>query len=245
MSAMKKAEAEADERHLARQFDVIPSGVREAPINIVGAGAVGGYAALALAKTGFTNLAIFDPDNVEEANCGPQIYGKADLKKTKVQALNEILCRLLYHNPDDVFTFAKPWDPAVPLRGVIVSAADSMAVRRAVWEYAKANTMTVPLVIDSRMGAEIAQIYAYNPGDAAQVARYEKSLYADGDAVQEPCTRKATAYTAMLMGGMVAKTVKQYLCKQPIPHMVDWSIAEDKFFAFGAPMAVHRMAEAS
>ena len=70
-----------------RQEDLLPDSMRGIGINIIGVGAVGSFAALALAKMGFKNIKVFDDDKVEEHNISNQFYKLADIGKLKVDAL--------------------------------------------------------------------------------------------------------------------------------------------------------------
>ena len=60
--------------HLTRQLDVIPVEILDEPINIIGAGAVGSFTALTLAKMGFAQIAVWDDDVVSEENLNAQFF---------------------------------------------------------------------------------------------------------------------------------------------------------------------------
>ena len=104
-----------------------------------------------------------------------------------------------------------------PCRGIIISAVDSMSARKAIWEAHKDYPFGVRAIIDPRMGAEHALLYVMNPGDEADIEAYERSLYADDEAVQEPCTAKATIYTANMLAGLVCKAVKDLSDAEGLP----------------------------
>ena len=70
---------ELKNQNLTRQLDLIPIAVLGTRITIIGAGAVGGWTSLALAKMGFSNITVFDYDVVEVENLNCQLYGPKHL----------------------------------------------------------------------------------------------------------------------------------------------------------------------
>jgi tRNA A37 threonylcarbamoyladenosine dehydratase len=61
------------------------------PVVIIGAGAVGSFTALAMAKIGFSEIVSIDFDSVSDENIHNQFFRIKDIGKTKVQALSEII----------------------------------------------------------------------------------------------------------------------------------------------------------
>jgi len=216
--------------HLTRQADLIPSSALTKQINIIGAGAVGSWLTLALAKMGFSNLTVFDDDDIEVENMNCQCYSFNDIGKKKVTALKERVHELTGTNINAVVS---RYEGDRAMAGIVVSAVDSMASRRQAWEiHAKYGTQT-NLFIDPRMGAEEALCYAYQPMKPDHVKQYEATLYSDDDAVHEPCTRKATMYTALMLSGLVAQIIKEFLTNKGNHLQVsNWSIKNGAFVGF-------------
>ena len=79
-----------DERH-SRQAGLVDMKIFECPITVVGAGGIGSFTTLALAKIGFTDIRVFDDDRIEIHNLGNQFYRRKDLNKPKVEALRDIV----------------------------------------------------------------------------------------------------------------------------------------------------------
>lgn len=217
--------------HLTRQMDLIPVDVLDEPITIIGAGAIGSFTTLSLAKMGFSNITVYDHDKIEVENMNCQFYRNSDIGSHKVMALQslvkdftgvEIKARNELYNQG---TF----------RGIVISAVDSMKVRRLIWEQHKEVAIQTKLVIDPRMGAESALIYAMSPMNVKDIESYEKCLYSDDNAVQERCTAKATMYTALMLSGQVCKIVKDYLTKSnPYARSTQWNIAQNVYQSFAA-----------
>lgn len=70
---------------------LVPPGMSDLAVCIVGCGSVGSYIAVALARTGIRRFVLVDPDVVEAPNLTRTVYGHADLGKPKVEALRERL----------------------------------------------------------------------------------------------------------------------------------------------------------
>lgn len=219
--------------HLTRQADLIPSERLGVPITIIGAGAVGSWTALALVKMGFENLTVFDHDTIEIENMNSQFYPMSAIGKHKAESLAKLVkdftnVDIKWHNGKYVSGIRQ---------GIVISAVDSMAVRKAVWENHKDTAIYTQAIIDPRMGAESALLYVMNPMSEADQESYEKSLYSDESAVQEKCTAKATIYTANMLAGLVCKAVKDLVTRPDYVRTVQWNIAENAMVAFSRKAA--------
>lgn len=214
---------------LVRQSSIINPEVLYTPITVVGAGAVGSAAVLCLAKMGFGEIYVYDTDTVDEANVGMQFYGEKDIGRPKVRALQDLVDTLCTTNINAREEFYNA--DSAPSRGITVSAVDSMESRSLIHEAhctPKAKLQT-KLLIDPRMGAEFASVYATRPGKPEDMSRYVKTLYSDDRAVAEPCTAKATMYTAMILGGYIGKVVKNFLVDKVWPHTTLFDIRTGEF----------------
>jgi molybdopterin/thiamine biosynthesis adenylyltransferase len=211
--------------HLTRSSDLIPEAVLGMPINIVGAGAVGGWVAMACAKMGFHDITVHDFDTVAIENVGCQIYGFSDIGKLKVEALGAHIKNL---SGVQIKTSSEKYTGGI-MKGVVISAVDSMAARRLIWEEHKEKAVQTSFIIDPRMGAETALLYTMRPMNMRDVESYEKCLYSDQDAVREPCTRKATSYCSLALAGLVASQVKAVATKQPYLRTTQWDMSTGSY----------------
>lgn len=208
------------EEQLIRQKEIIPSGILDTPITVIGAGAIGSFAVLALAKMGFNRLHVWDFDEVSDANMNCQWFRIGDIGKPKVIALQELIrdfTGMLIEISDERFSEQSP------VEGIVISSVDSMRVRREIWAAVK-NNPEVRYLIDPRMAAEYALSFVMNPSDAKDIKAYETTLYSDANAVEERCTAKATMYTATMLAGYVAKHVKDILTGTPYARTTHWNI---------------------
>ncbi len=231
-----------------RSLDIISDEALRVPITVIGAGGIGSFLVLALAKMGFNRVVVYDHDRIAHENTGTQLYGAAVVTGTKTQYLHSLVGSMC---PTDtrgntlnpVQGIARRWDGGNAV-GIVVMAVDSMETRKDIWNRIKGNSpRNVQMVIDGRMGAEFAQMYVRNPNDPIDVQDYERTLYTDESAVQEPCTARATVYTGFLIAGMMAKAIKDVVMNNPeYPRTMLWDIARNDQEIFVRPMELRATA---
>ena len=205
--------------HLTRQLTLIPVENLAIPVNIVGCGAIGSFAALALVKMGITNVQVWDHDEVSVENMSNQFYRFKDIGKNKASALRELIYDF---TGVEITAHPRKFDMAkdAGLQGICVVAVDSMTAREEIYTGLLIGSKGLQLLIDPRMGAEVYMQFTL----PLKADWYKNCLYSDKDAVQETCTAKSTVYTATLAAGMITKTVKNYIMGQPYPKSVSWNI---------------------
>lgn len=127
-------------------------------LHIIGCGSVGSTVAELLVRLGLTNLVLYDFDTVEPHNITNQLFRDADVGKTKVDALKEILIGI---NPDvakDIKTSVQGYK-SQPLSGFVFLCVDNIDTRREIVEHSKGNEF-IKAMFDFRMRLEDAQHYA-------------------------------------------------------------------------------------
>ena len=214
---------------LIRQFDLIPESCLGQEITIIGAGAIGSWTCLALAKMGLCNIRVYDFDVVSEENMNSQLYPLKAIGNPKCQSLQDLIYQFTA-TPIKVHT--EKWDGQVH-PGLVITAVDSMQVRRQVYDAYVAQAPHTKAIIDPRMSAENALLYVYKPMDEHDSLTYSKSLYSDSQGTQEPCTAKATIYTANLLAGLTVKAVKDQVTRHPnYLRTAHWNIADNELLCF-------------
>jgi len=211
---------------LIRQLDLLPIEKLGQKVTIIGAGAIGSFAALSIAKMGFCNIEVWDYDTVDIANMNCQFYRTKDIGSTKVDALKELV-----HDFTDVTitTKCEPWDISKKIDGIVIMAVDSMKVRAELWSYCK-DKMSIPYVLDARMGAESILFYTMRTAD--DTSWYDKTLYSDEDAERERCTAKSTMYTVNLIAGLIGKAMKDIINEHPRTKVVMWNVKDNDYVGF-------------
>lgn len=202
---------------LVRQSDLIPVDVLSKKITIIGAGAVGSWTALALAKMGFLNLEVWDDDVVSVENMNNQMYPITSIDEPKVQALGDMINMFTGHK---IVTIKGRYEGEKIIGDIVISAVDNMKVRKSIWDNSQATWF-----IDPRMGAESALLYVMNRHDPADKVTYPKTLHSDEEGVHEPCTAKSTIYCANFLSGLVARSVKQVATASPHTRIMQANLA--------------------
>jgi len=194
-----------------RQLDILdPEKAAKLNVTIIGAGAIGSFTALSLAKIGVTNITVYDDDTVELHNIPNQWYRLSDVGKKKVIALREII---------EQFTGVKI--TAIPekfdkqkAKGFVISGVDSMDARIGIWQNLK---MQFPQrYLDARMGAEVGEIHMVNPADFDNAEQYEeKHLFPSTEAAPGACTARSTMYCASGLAAIIAAKVSNFINQRP------------------------------
>lgn len=209
--------------HLTRQMSLIPLDSLKRKITVIGAGAIGSFTILSLAKMGYEDITVYDFDDVSIENINAQIYRFSDIKKKKVEALRDIIqdfSGVTLKIKDEKYNNQKFSD-------IVICAVDNMKTRKEIYEQHKDYFMC-NLLIDPRMAIEYAYIQAFNPCDKEQQQLYERTLFTDENAVQETCTNKSTIYTSQLIGSTIAKIIKDFSNKKKYINRIQWDIKEDQ-----------------
>ena len=204
-----------------RQLDLVSPSDLDFDINLVGVGGLGSPIAMALAKMGCPRITFFDDDTVEPHNLPNQLYRMADISMPKVDAL----AKMLREYVDAEIT---PINERVIQRtftGVVISAVDSMAARRTIWQNCVRYKAGVKLYIDARMGGEVGRILTVSPTNPLAVEAYEGTLFSDDEGSQELCTAQATIYSTFGVASLVANQVKRFARgeSQTFEHIIDFS----------------------
>ena len=204
----------SDDRFL-RQRDLLPPEKLAAlRVTIIGAGAVGSFTCLTLAKMGVTDITVFDGDTVEEHNLPNQWYKPDHVGWNKTDALWDIIVdftgvELRAHSCH--YT-------REPLTGIVICAVDTMDTRLLLWR--EVRKFKPDLYIDARMGAEVGKVLVVHPSDPSSCRRYEDDLYPSSEALHAPCTAKATVYCAAGLGAFIGGVVAGLMNGRRVEGMV-------------------------
>jgi hypothetical protein len=194
--------------YLTRHRDILGQIDLNYPINIIGAGSIGSYACLALAKLGFTDITIADDGKVEEENIAPQLYRLKDIGKFKVDCLKRMIKEQTGVDIIAIPTRINTLNTDHVEGGLTILAVDTMTARKILFV-----SICSSFFIDARMAIEFLTIISIKSGPIfnKQHKYYSDTLFDDSDAVQEACTNKAIAYTSLIAGGLIARTVMEQL----------------------------------
>jgi len=195
-----------------RQLEIVPPEKLAFPIIVIGAGAIGSATVVTLAKMGCSDITTWDADILEDVNIPNQLCKPAMISRHKVEALAELVDELTEIQIKQI----NRRYIGQRLEGVAIVTVDNMTTRQKVWKRAKLNRK-ISLLIDARMGAEFARIYAIYPMNVRDTDFYEQNLYSNEDAEHLPCSARSIIYCPTVIAGYIALLVKQHAVGQPIP----------------------------
>lgn len=128
-----------------------------APIHIIGLGAIGSTIATMLTRMGVPELHIYDIDTVEMKNICNQEFQDKHVGYTKIEAMYDILTEI---NPSiKLHKHEQGWVPKTRLNGYIFLCVDNIDLRRAIVEENIINKY-IKAIFDFRMRLTDAQHYA-------------------------------------------------------------------------------------
>ena len=189
-----------------RQLDVLDQPRLAAiPFTVIGAGAVGSFTTLALAKCGATRITVWDDDIIEAHNLPNQWYRLADVGRGKVEALRELVFDMTGVRID----VERRRFNGENATEVTLCCVDSMDIRIDLWRQLAPRPA---LYVDARMGAEVGKVHCVG----RFASWYEDTLYPSSEAHRAPCTAKATMYCASGLAAFIVSQVANYASDRPV-----------------------------
>lgn len=187
------------------------------PVTIIGAGALGSWLALYLAKLGITNITVYDFDEVESHNIANQAFNIHDIGKTKTQALQDIIAV----QTNNKITIKNEKYTNQRLTGIVFLMVDSMAERKRIWEKNIKMKSAVKLMVEARMGLNMGRIYNVIPIDLQQGRKYEETLYSDDESEVSACGASMTVVTtATTIAAMSARQLINFANQQEMDNEI-------------------------
>lgn len=174
-------------------------------VAVIGVGNIGSNAVLQMVRMGLSKFILYDHDTIEEHNLSSQHYDLRHIDKLKVEALAEQIKAL---NPDaTVETIPIEYHGEKLAAEVLISAVDSLDIRRAIDAGMKANDYA-PYVIDGRAGGGQVEVYSQ------EAKEWAATIPESGD--DDPCGARFIAYASAIVGAMICNQVKRHLLEQTV-----------------------------
>jgi len=208
-----------------RQNDIANPDRLQEKITVIGAGSVGSFTVLTLAKLGCGNIEVYDFDGVEEHNLPNQFYRNCDIGRPKVEALKSIVKDF---EGLDISVHNEKFE-SQDLFGYVVLAVDSMDERLKIWEKIRLNPM-VKRLFDARMGGESMRLFSINPLDIDDIRFYEKALYPSKEALQLPCSARSIIYNILAVSSLVCNNVKKAMLGEGLRKEIAFDLKKLNFY---------------
>lgn len=182
-----------------------------------GAGGIGSWLTLLLARAGFLPI-VYDFDLFEEHNMSGQVVPKRLLGESKVEALQEVVKDFA---DIEIDIMNEKYTEESMSNHYVFSAFDNMQARKDMFkawcEYVKQWLTNVekaksgetfdeiyisnePIFIDGRLSMEQMQIFCVTPD---KIEKYEKHLFDDSEVKEAPCTLKQTSHSAAMIASHI------------------------------------------
>ena len=157
---------------LAKQAEYFDPSNLEEEIHIIGLGAIGSTLVEQLARMGFTNLHLYDFDEVEPKNLVNQNFYISDVGKSKVLA---VINNIKNINEEVKIICHEHGYKDQPLKGYVFLCVDSIELRHKIAEENKYN-LQIKAMFDFRMRCTDAQHYAAIWSDYKKKENFIKSM---------------------------------------------------------------------
>lgn len=204
---------------LDRQVVIIPRKLQYSDVLLVGAGMVGSWTALALARV-VSNVHVWDYDKVEAENVGCQAYTGVQVGVPKVEALADLGVGL----PIVPFNekFPCPEMSEGEITSPLICSVDTIESRKEIAEWCQENS--IPLFIDTRVIGEQVFLVVVDGTKGRTYKDYIKDLPKDEDVPDATCGMVGTAYVGMFTACQVLTTLCQWASDKPVPYLRGWDV---------------------
>jgi molybdopterin/thiamine biosynthesis adenylyltransferase len=183
-------------------------------VMIVGAGTIGSWTAVALARIGF-DIVLYDDDYVSVENMAGQMFSYDDVGLRKTTAVANYVKMFTNKEIEQRGRFMGEVEGQI-----VISAVDNMKTRKSLSEYCPAYVFFV----DGRMSAESFEVYTFLNKHTPDYERYRESLFDDKDIPDAPCSYKSTSHIGMHIAAVITERVCNYVANlaygealRPIP----------------------------
>lgn len=133
------------------------SDIIDAPIHIIGCGAVGSHVAEQLARIGCTDVHLWDFDTVDAHNITNQMFDERDIDQPKIAAIYAMMCTINSELEKGITLHHQGWQGEI-LNGYVFLCVDNIDLRREIVQKNQYNPYC-KCFLDFRMRLTDAQHY--------------------------------------------------------------------------------------
>ena len=143
--------------NLNKSIDYFNPEKLDAPVHIIGCGAIGSSIAELMTRIGVTDLHLWDSDTVRPHNIANKLFQQDQVDMFKTKATVQLLKKI---NPDIRPTVHPYWTPDTNfISGYIFLCVDNIDLRRLIVQLNRYNTQ-IKAFFDTRMALEEGQLHA-------------------------------------------------------------------------------------
>lgn len=197
--------------------------IQKARIIVAGIGGIGSNLVFQLARMNPAVLFMYDDDHVETANMSGQLYARADVDKTKVGAMYDMI--QAYTNMQNIYAIPQRFTPTSEAGDIMICGFDNMEARKTFfdsWCTHIANKTPEEkkkcLFLDGRLSIDTLQIFAFTGDDGYNILNYQENyLFSDADADATVCSMKQTTYLACMIGSLMTNLFTNFIANSLDP----------------------------
>lgn len=182
----------------------------ERPTIIVGgAGGIGSWTTLLLARAGFNQILVYDNDSYDQTNIAGQFVTRNHIGKRKTRSLQELVSTF---TGGYIVTKTESYNENSLDGNILIAGFDNMKARRDMFTVFKRRLESDKnaLLIDGRLFAEGLHIYCVTSENADW---YEsEKLLSDEEIPDEMCTLKQTSHVAAMIASFIVSIVTNHVC---------------------------------
>lgn len=228
---MKLKETEQITQNYSRQAGFFDPEEQKFNLHIFGAGSIGSFATLNLAKLGFSDISVYDFDKVEIHNLPNQFFRNQDVNKFKVEALKDIVScfsateikanniKLTKENSADILS-------NIDLSSIIILAFDNLEARRLIFEQFKGYPN---ILIDCRMGGLGYSIQVLRLDNEEECKLYEESL--NKPTLDLPCGQQSIIFTLLSIASELSNIIVKIHNDLPYPSLIKREMSSYMFIS--------------
>lgn len=210
-----------------RQRDWFDPTTQRTNLTVIGTGGIGSLFTIMAGKLGVSHITIYDGDYIEAHNMPNQFFPLDDHGYAKVESVAKTVKEFTIAETTPHFERVTS---DTPLSGIVVSGVDSMAARKEIAEAVKRNRFKIDRYFDARIGGEKITIYSVNPKNTAEWRLYEKTLYSDEEAREDPCTRRSVIDVMAHVGAHLLTSVREYISGIEPPQFIYVDVQAKQIF---------------
>ena len=194
-----------------RQLDWYDPTIFNPKVTIIGAGGIGSWVVMSLARLGVREFTVYDMDRVEEHNLGSTPYHHTELGKKKVHALKQVAQRfgfkVKYKGIPKRYEGGK-----LPPTDILISAVDSMEARRMLFD--AAVKQKIPFFIDGRIGGENLRVYSVRPTKSKDRKLYRLTTQKKIQVAPLPCTAQQCIDIGFSVAGLITRAFRKWVAQE-------------------------------
>lgn len=206
-----------------RQQDIFDLDKATTPITVIGAGSLGSWTVLGLAKLGFQDITVYDDDLVALHNIPNQFFSlsDADFGHDEEEPLAKVvaLAKSVHEFTGVRIKAHQELFVGQSLSKVVIVTPDNMATRKQVFLRCMDND-SVSFFVDGRMGGQTYKVYSANPTVGMQARYYLSQWHSDEQGSLEECTARGVGYNAVMCAMEIVNITKRYVMEQGCPKLI-------------------------